>query len=529
MITAPSFELIIGSLVQYGSTRGIVVAIDQQAGLVDIAPICDQVKAANNALLEISVASEVIMVDCAHLVSCARDVVQVQGQLDEAACDTILRATVRVGIERYYVARHQPAQQKPFTPGDRITYAGRVFDEQEMLKLGDSMLDFWLTTGRFSDEFERRFAQKLGVRFAALVNSGSSANLIAFSALTSPLLGDRAIRAGDEVITVAAGFPTTVTPVLQNQCVPVFVDITVDDGTYNIDTSLLEGALSNRTRAIMVAHTLGNPINLDAVVAFCKQHNLWLVEDNCDALGSTYHGQLTGTFGDLATSSFYPPHHMTMGEGGAVYAKSLQLKRAVESFRDWGRDCWCPAGKDNTCGKRFCQTLGDLPPGYDHKYVYSHAGFNLKVTDMQAAIGLAQLDKIDSFIAARRANWQALREQLSSLEDVFILPEPTKHADPSWFGFLLTIRDTSRLSRTKAVEFLESKNIQTRMLFAGNLTRQPFLATEHGRSLYRTASSLVNTDRAMTDTFWVGVYPGLKPGMIEYTAQVLHELVGRRP
>lgn len=449
----------------------------------------------------------------------------VVGKVAHDSLKSFLESGVLQSIRRYHDVVHAPKSQTPYKAGERVPYAGRVFDHEEMELLGEAALEFWLTTGRFSDQFEREFAKYFGLRFSALVNSGSSANLIAFSALTSPRLKERAIMPGDEVITVAAGFPTTVTPTLQNGCVPVFVDIKIDDGTYNVDVSQLEAALSPRTKAVMIAHTLGNPFDLDAVTSFCQKHSLWLIEDNCDALGSRYDGKLTGTFGDLATSSFYPPHHLTMGEGGAVYSKHLKLKTIVESFRDWGRDCWCPAGKDNTCGIRFQQQLGDLPLGYDHKYTYSHAGYNLKVTDLQAAIGLAQLKKLDSFVKARQANWNELRAGCADLEEHFILPEPTQKSEPSWFGFLLTVRDPSKLSRQRIVSFLEEKQVQTRMLFAGNLTKQPFLTDGRFKSSFRVVSDLSATDQAMNNTFWVGVYPGLKPGMISYMIDMLHKAV----
>ena len=442
----------------------------------------------------------------------------------DEAVDTVLRGIVKHSVTRYYKARHAKPHNLPFRAGDRVAYAGRVFDEREMLSLTDATLDFWLTAGRFTESFERSFAEKLGVRFSALVNSGSSANLLAFSSLTSPLLGADRITAGDEVITVAAGFPTTVTPIIQNNCVPVFIDATVEDGTYNIDVSKLEEALSGRTRAVMVAHTLGNPIDLSVITDFCAKHDLWLVEDNCDALGSRYKGQLTGTFGDLATSSFYPPHHMTMGEGGAVYSKSLKLKRIVESFRDWGRDCWCAAGKDNTCGKRFAHKLGTLPEGYDHKYIYRHLGYNLKASDMQAAIGCAQLEKLDSFVEARRRNWQMLRQGLSELKHLFVLPEATPYAEPSWFGFALTVRDDAGFSRNDIVQHLEAKNIQTRMLFAGNVLRHPLFddLRASGRG-YKVIGELENSDRILRSTFWLGVYPGLSIGAVDFVLQTVRE------
>ena len=423
--------------------------------------------------------------------------------------------------------KHAHAQKREFTPGDRIPYAGRVFDETEIANLIDSSLDFWLTTGRYADKFECEFAQFLGVQHCSLTNSGSSANLLAFMALTSPKLGDRRIKKGDEVVTVAAGFPTTVAPIIQYGAVPVFVDVSLP--TYNIDATQLDAALSDRTKAVMVAHTLGNPFDLAAVKAFCDKNNLWLIEDNCDALGSRYHykgaWKYTGTIGHIGTSSFYPPHHMTMGEGGAVYTNDALLKRLAESFRDWGRDCWCPSGKDNTCGNRFGQQFGELPFGYDHKYVYSHFGYNLKVTDMQAAIGCAQLEKLPGFIEARKRNWRLLRDGLAGLEDRFILPEATENSDPSWFGFLLTVREGSGLSRDRAVTHLECKGIQTRMLFAGNLIKHPcFDEMRRDGKGFRVVGKLMNTDRIMRDTFWVGVYPGMTEAMVNYMVEVLERV-----
>lgn len=433
--------------------------------------------------------------------------------------DKILRGEAIQAAIKYYRFRHN--DKKPFSPGDRIPYAGRVFDEQEIAALVDSSLDFWLTAGRYAERFEKEFALFLGVDHCSLTNSGSSANLLAFMALTSSKLGERRIKRGDEVITVAAGFPTTVAPIIQYGAVPVFVDVTLP--TYNIDCSQLESALSEKTRAVMIAHTLGNPFDLQTVREFCDRHDLWLIEDNCDALGSRYfqRGQwrYTGTVGHLGTSSFYPPHHMTMGEGGAVYTNDATLKRLVESFRDWGRDCWCPSGRDNTCGNRFTQQFGELPHGYDHKYVYSHFGYNLKVTDMQAAIGCAQLEKLPGFIEARKKNWQLLREGLSDLTDFFVIPEATRNSDPSWFGFLLTVREGAGFTRDRIVNYLEMKGIQTRMLFAGNLVKHPcFNEMRRDGKGYRIAGSggLENTDRIMRDTFWIGVYPGMTEEMIEY-------------
>ena len=428
---------------------------------------------------------------------------------------------------RHYRSSH--AGRRPFAPGDRISYAGRVFDEEEVAALIDASLDFWLTAGRYADRFEKEFAAFLGVEHCSLVNSGSSANLLAFMALTSPRLGERRVRRGDEVITVAAGFPTTVAPIIQYGAVPVFVDVTLP--TYNIDCTQLGNALSPKSKAVMVAHTLGNPFDLRSVREFCDRHGLWLIEDNCDALGSRYHYRgewcYTGTIGHIGTSSFYPPHHMTMGEGGAVYTNDTTLKRLVESFRDWGRDCWCPSGRDNTCGNRFGQQFGELPRGYDHKYVYSHFGYNLKATEMQAAIGCAQLVKLPGFIAARQRNWEMLREGLAGLADRFVLPEATADSDPSWFGFLLTVREGAGFTRERLVQHLEQKGIQTRMLFAGNLVKHPcFDEMRKSGDGYRVVGTLENTDRITDDTFWVGVYPGMSEAMVEFMISTITAFAG---
>ncbi len=414
-----------------------------------------------------------------------------------------------------------------FEPGDRINYASRVFDEKEMQSLTDAALDFWLTSGRFCEEFEKEFARWIGVKFAHLVNSGSSANLIAFMTLTAPELKERQIRRGDEVITVACGFPTTVTPIIQYGAVPVFVDVTIPQ--YNIDISRLEEAYSYKTKAVMIAHTLGNPFNLKAVKQFCDKHNLWLVEDNCDALGSKYMidgvTKFTGTWGDIGTSSFYPPHHMTMGEGGCVYTNNPALNRLILSYRDWGRDCICPSGKDNFCGHRFDGQFGELPKGYDHKYVYSHFGFNLKATDMQAAIGVEQLKKFPLFIERRRYNWKKLYGLLRPVEDKLILPEPSENSEPSWFGFMITCRDG--VDRNKVTKYIEDHNIQTRLLFSGNLIKHPCFDEIRNTKAYRVVGSLDNTDCIMNNSFWVGVYPGMSDEMIEYMAKVIKEaLVG---
>lgn len=422
----------------------------------------------------------------------------------------------------YYEAYRK--EKKEFEPGDRIAYASRVYDAKEMQNLVDSALEFWLTSGRYTEEFEQKFAQYLQVKYCSLVNSGSSANLLAFMALTSTLLGERAVRRGDEVITVAAGFPTTVAPIVQYGAVPVFVDVTIPQ--YNIDVAMLEQALSEKTKAVMIAHTLGNPFDLKAVKEFCDRHNLWLIEDNCDALGSEYtidgKTYLTGTVGDIGTSSFYPPHHMTMGEGGAVYTNNPLLNKCIRSFRDWGRDCVCPSGRDNLCGHRFDRQYGELPLGYDHKYVYSHFGYNLKATDLQAAIGCAQLEKFPSFVERRRHNFNLLKGNLLSLdpqiEEKLILPQACENSNPSWFGFMITCKDG--VSRNALVQKLEEQKIQTRMLFAGNLTKHPcFDEMRASGEGYRVVGSLDNTDRIMRDTFWIGVYPGMTDSMLGYMAE----------
>lgn len=428
----------------------------------------------------------------------------------------------------YYKETH--GQNKEFQPGTSfVNYGGRYFDDAEMVNLIDSSLDFWLTAGPWATKFEREFAKWLGVRYCSLTNSGSSANLLAFSALTSPTLGDRQVKRGDEIITVACGFPTTVTPAIQYGAIPVFVDVTIPQ--YNIDTEKLEEALSPRTKAVMIAHSLGNPFNLKAVKEFCDKHNLWLVEDNCDALGSTYEidGEIrkTGTIGDIGTSSFYPPHHMTMGEGGAVYTNNPKLHKIVNSFRDWGRDCWCQGGIDNTCGCRFTKQFGELPVGYDHKYVYSHFGYNLKVTDMQAAIGCAQLDKLDSIVERRRHNFNRLRNALEGTEWL-ILPEAAPNSNPSWFGFLISVQPDAPFTRNELVQFLESNKIQTRNLFAGNLLKHPAFdqLKEEGEG-YRVVGDLTNTDFVMNNTFWVGVYPGMTDEMIDYMADTIKRFVSQ--
>ena len=432
------------------------------------------------------------------------------------------RREILEAVAEYAKKFHE--QKKEFHEGDRIPYASRVYDHEEMVNLVDSALEFWLTSGRYTEEFEKKLADYLKVRYCSLVNSGSSANLIAFMALTSPLLGDRRIRRGDEVITVAAGFPTTVTPAIQYGAVPVFVDVAIPQ--YNIDVTKLEAALSEKTKAVMLAHTLGNPFDLTAVKEFCDAHGLWLVEDNCDALGTVYElkgeRKFTGTIGDIGTSSFYPPHHMTMGEGGAVYTDNPLLNKIIRSFRDWGRDCVCPSGHDNVCGHRFDRQYGELPLGYDHKYVYSHFGYNLKATDLQAAIGCAQLDKFPSFVEKRRHNFARLWKNLEDTQDQLILPAAAEHSEPSWFGFLITCREG--VDRNRLVQYIESKGVQTRMLFAGNLTKHPcFDEMRKTGEGYRIAGGLENTDRIMADTFWIGVYPGMTDEKIDYMARVIKE------
>ncbi|MGD0507348.1 MAG: lipopolysaccharide biosynthesis protein RfbH [Terriglobales bacterium] len=429
-----------------------------------------------------------------------------------------LRDRIRDLVAEYY---REAFPSPEFVPGSSpVPISGRVFDEQELELLVDSSLDFWLTTGRFAEQFERELAKFAGVREAVLVNSGSSANLLALSALTSKKLGDRQLKPGDEVITLAAGFPTTVNPILQNGLVPVFVDVHIP--TFNVDVSVLETALSDRTRAVIFAHTLGNPFDLDAVTAFAKKHGLWMIEDCCDALGSTYRGEKVGTFGDLATVSFYPAHHITMGEGGCVLTNKPLLRTLVESFRDWGRDCWCAPGKENTCGKRFDWQLGDLPHGYDHKYIYSHVGYNLKATDMQAAVGVAQLKKLPGFIEARKRNFAYLKAGLKAknVEEHFVLPEATPNSDPSWFGLPLLVRDTAPFSRNALIEFLYAKKIATRQLFGGNLVRQPAYADLN----YRVVGDLRNSDRVMNQAFWIGVYPGLTQPMLDYVLETINEI-----
>ena len=431
----------------------------------------------------------------------------------------VLRKQIEALVEEYAAIAYAPST---FEPGKSVVPpSGKLMGAEELKGMVEASLDGWLTTGRFNEAFERQLAKFIGVRSSLTVNSGSSANLVAFMALTSPMLGDRAIKPGDEVITVAAGFPTTVNPILQAGAVPVFVDIEL--GTYAVDASKIEAAIGPKTKAIMMAHTLGNPFDLGAVTAICKQHNLWLVEDCCDALGSTYLGQNVGTFGDLGTLSFYPAHHITMGEGGAVFTNTPRLRQIAESFRDWGRDCYCAPGKDNTCGTRFCKKLGDLPEGYDHKYTYSHLGYNLKITDMQAACGLAQLEKAPEFIARRRKNFKYLYARLKGLEDLLLLPKATPHSDPSWFGFPITLREGAPISRVELTKQLDDHKIGTRLLFAGNLTRQPYMLGQN----FRISGDLKNTDIVMNQTFWVGVQPSLTHDMLDYVADSIALGLGR--
>lgn len=429
-----------------------------------------------------------------------------------------IRQKIAALVDEFANIKYTP---QSFKPGETvIPMSGKVLDASELKAMVEASLDGWLTSGRFNDAFEKKLREFLGVKFLITTNSGSSANLLAFSALTSPKLKERAIKPGDEVIGVAAGFPTTVNPILQFGAVPVFVDIEI--ATHNIDVTKIEAAISPKTKAIMLAHSLGNPFNLKVILEICKKHNLWLIEDNCDALGSRYNGQLTGTFGDIGTLSFYPAHHITMGEGGAVFTNNAELKMIIESFRDWGRDCYCQPGKDNTCGKRFCWKLGDLPEGYDHKYTYAHAGYNLKITDMQAACGLAQMDKLEGFIQARKDNFKFLYDRLQSCQNLLILPEAAPNSEPSWFGFLMTIKPEANIRRVDLLSYLDQEKIGTRLLFAGNLTRQPYM---QGRN-YRVSGDLTHTDTVMNDSFWVGVYPGLTEDMLDFTVTKIESFLG---
>lgn len=508
-------------------------------GFVRFAPLTDTPASAGTSLeLEPGQFIGVFRLQARHarldrlFVTSGRQVGRAVGEVTAAALEAIYRRIIAADVAQFYPHGHP---SRSFVPGQSaVPVSGRVYGAEEIASLVEASLDCWLTTGRFNDAFEKRLARYLGVAHALTVNSGSSANLAALAALTSPLLGERSLRPGDEILTVAAGFPTTVNPALQYGLVPVFVD--VDIPTYNIRPDQIEQAVGPRTRAIMAAHTLGNPFNLDAVLATVKKHDLWLIEDTCDALGATYALQnpllapeagvgpasrLAGTFGHLGTLSFYPAHHITMGEGGAVFTNHGRLKRIVESFRDWGRDCWCAPGKDNTCNKRFQWQLGGLPEGYDHKYIYSHVGYNLKITDMQAAVGLAQLDRLPDFIAARRRNFRCLKERLANLEEFLILPEATPHSDPSWFGFAVTLREETGIARADLLRHLDRRRIGTRLLFAGNLTRQPYF---QGRK-YRVAGDLTNTDRIMKQTFWLGIYPGLTETMLDYVAETLEHFL----
>lgn len=440
------------------------------------------------------------------------------GPENESKCAHEVRGKITELVRQY---AEEKFADKPFIAGQTpVPVSGKVVGAEELVNMVEASLDGWLTTGRFNAAFEQALAKYIGVEHLITVNSGSSANLVAFSTLTSPKLGDRAIKKGDEVIGVAAGFPTTINPILQFGAVPVFVD--VDLATHNIDVSLVEAAITPKTKAIMLAHALGNPFNLEAITAICKKHNLWLIEDCCDALGATYNGQMVGTFGDIGTLSFYPAHHITMGEGGAVFTNSAELKLIAESFRDWGRDCYCPPGKDNTCNKRFCWKLGDLPEGYDHKYTYSHLGYNLKISDMQAACGLAQLERLDEFVAARKANFAYLHERLKSCEEFLILPEATPNSDPSWFGFPLVLKESANVKRVDLLNYLDENKIGTRLLFAGNVIKQPYMIGQN----YRVCGALSNTEIVMTQTFWLGTFPGLTKQHLDYIVGVLEEFFG---
>lgn len=453
----------------------------------------------------------------------SHSIVHKKGRVSLKKIDEILRQMAHRIAEKYYSTIHM--KESDFIPGKTyVRCAGRVYDDGEIKAILDSAFDMWLTSGRFAKQFEDEFAKFLGVKHCLLTNSGSSANLLAISALTSPELGERRLKPGDEVITTACAFPTTVNPIFQNNLIPVFLDI--DIGTYNIQADKIEEALSEKTKAIFVAHTLGNPFDLDKVMGIASKYNLWIIEDNCDALGSQYKEQFTGTFGHIATFSFYPAHHITMGEGGALVTNDAKLKRLIESFRDWGRDCWCEPGHDNTCGKRFGWQLGRLPFGYDHKYIYSHIGYNLKITDMQAAIGVAQLKKLPDFIEKRKKNWRLFYEGLKKYEDYFIFPKATKNSEPSWFGFLLTVKENAPFSRNELVDYLEENKIATRMLFAGNIIRHPsFDEMRREGKGYRVVGDLATTDRIMWDTFWVGVYPGMREEMIEFIIEKIREVV----
>lgn len=490
---------------------GMIEYKDHQAAIIEINSYTVVLAHVDHGILDLSSLVE------QELKSVEKDAIWLEGKISLTELERAKRKLIFSKVHEFYNMFHQKPE---FEAGrTKIPYSGKIYDEKEMIALTDASLDFWLTTGRFAKKFEKEFAQYLGVKYALLTNSGSSANLLAISALTSPKLGSRQLLPGDEVITVAAGFPTTIAPIIQNGLIPVFIDVSLE--TYNMDVAQLENAISSHTKAIILAHTMGNPFNLEMVMKIAEKHNLWVIEDNCDALGATYKGQLTGTIGHIGTSSFYPPHHITMGEGGAVYTNDPKLKMIIESFRDWGRDCWCPSGCDNTCNKRFDWKLGDLPKGYDHKYTYSHIGYNLKVTDMQAAIGLEQLTKLPEFVRKRNLHFSMLRKNLQVLEADLILPKATEQSEPSWFGFILTIRDGEKISRQKMTEFLEESQIQTRMLFAGNIIKQPAFK----QAKYRIVGELINTDKIMHDTFLVGVYPGLDDEKIEYMSRKIIEAV----
>ncbi len=479
------------------------------------------VKISNKDLIDGNLPQDYIIITDSMLFIGKELIIQKVAKISIQKIDKLLRQMAHTIIEKHYNVVHK--KYEDFIPGETyIHYAGRVYNAEEMKALVDSALDFWITAGRFAKQFEEEFTKFLGVKHCILTNSGSSANLLAISALTSPKLGERRLKIGDEVITTACAFPTTVNPIIQNNLIPVFVD--VDIGTYNIQAGKIEEALSKKTKAIFLAHTLGNPFNLDKVLEICEKYDLWLIEDNCDALGSKYKGQYTGTSGHIATFSFYPAHHITMGEGGALVTNDTQLKRLIDSFRDWGRDCWCEPGHDNTCGKRFNWHLGDLPSGYDHKYIYSHIGYNLKVTDMQAAIGVEQLKKITWFIERRKRNFQMLYDGLEKYEEYFILPKALSESEPSWFGFPISIKKDSRFKRDRIVNYLEENKIATRMLFGGNLIRQP----AYNNIKYRKSDLLGNTDFVMNNHFWIGVYPGLKQTMIEYIIEKFHAFMSGR-
>lgn len=508
----------IGSIVEINSNRslGLITEIFNNTYL--ILELSNQNITEDNFQLIITDSKELLLCDVRKKIMVEENGLTYKYDLSTEEFEKVYRKDILSKVDSFYHLFHE--KKEDFNPdASSLSYGGRVFDELEMKNLVDSSLDFWLTAGRFNKQFEKEYAEFLKLKFALLTNSGSSANLLAFSALTSPKLGNRRVNPGDEVITVAAGFPTTVAPIIQNGAIPVFIDVEL--GTYNIIVDEIEGAITSKTKAIMVAHTMGNPFELDRVMEIANKYNLWVIEDNCDALGSTYSGKLTGTYGHIGTSSFYPPHHMTMGEGGAVYTNDAQLKMIIESFRDWGRDCWCPSGCDNTCKKRFGWELGSLPYGYDHKYTYSHIGYNLRVTDMQAAIGIEQLKKVPSFVQARKNNFRQLLNGLQDLSDYFILPRATVNSDPSWFGFVLTIQDNVKFTRNEIVSYLEQNRIQTRMLFAGNLIRQPAFQNVN----YRVHGELKNTDKILNDTFIVGVYPGLTSEMIDYVINKIKEFV----